>query len=111
MQIINIESSFTELFSLLKCSETLSMCNTSEKYTTDEILIVNQHAENAMTTLLQGLQDLGVIISIVATGNKEIMQNLHNIGYFISAISNLIEALDKLRSDASYILDQMQSIE
>ncbi len=108
MQLRNIESSFTELFSIMKRNEVLSMSNTNESYTTDELMTMNQHAENAMTTLLQGLQDLGQILGVVARMDKGVMLDLHNIGYFISTICNLTEALDNLRSDANYILNQIR---
>lgn len=108
MEIRNIENSFTELFSLLKRNEILSFCKTNEVYTTDELIVMHQHADNAMTTLLQGLQDVGQILSIAARCDKEVMHDLYNIGYFITAISNLTEALDKLRADAAYALGQLK---
>jgi hypothetical protein len=101
-KIKNLEMPFTELFSFLKKYEILSHGFPTLAYGTDELKVMHQHIDNAMTVLLQGLQDLGHVSGIV--GNKKIIKSLSHIGFFISAISNLTEALNTLRSDTSYTL-------
>lgn len=102
----NSESPFTELFSLLKRIDSLPEGFTTLAYKTQEIKKMNQHADNAMSVLLQGLQDIGVIVSMSAQKNKDIAQDLKRIGFFISAISNLVEALHDLQIDTGYVLKQ-----
>ena len=111
LKINNIESPFTELFSLLKRYNTLSEGIPTLAYETKELKTMHQHIDNAMDTLLQGLQDVGNIVSLVAKDNQEAIQDLHNIGFFIAAISNLTEALNTLRSDTGYVLRQRKEID
>jgi len=105
-KIRNNDSSFTELFSLLKRYERLQMGLTELAYETDEQSIIKQHVHNAIDTLLQGLQDVGQLIGIAGQTKEKVIEDLNQIGFFISAISNLTEALNILRSDADYVLKQ-----
>jgi hypothetical protein len=104
--LINAESPFTELFSLLIQNKTLAEGHVSLAYKTSDLEVMHQHIDNAIEVLLQGLQDLGHVVGMVGDNEKKIISDLNHIGFFISAISNLTEALNNLRSDTSYTLKQ-----
>lgn len=101
----NIESPFTELFSLLKRYESSSSGSSTLAYTSDELKSIHQHIDNAVDVLLQGLQGVGQLMGSTSPG-KRVVEELNQLGFFISAISNLTEALNDLRSDADYVLRQ-----
>jgi hypothetical protein len=103
----NKECPFTELFSLLKRYEVSSVQVPAMAYETEELKAMNQHVENAITFLLQGLQDLGSLMERVAV-NRKVRNDVVGIGYFISFISNLTEALNILRSDNEHELKRRQ---
>ncbi|OGT63241.1 MAG: hypothetical protein A3E85_06015 [Gammaproteobacteria bacterium RIFCSPHIGHO2_12_FULL_45_12] len=100
----NIESPFTEIFSLLKRYQVLSDGLTALVYNSDELIEMHQHIESVIETLLQGLQSLGQVVG-EATNRKVIPINrIGSIGYLISSISNLTESLNTLKADASFEL-------
>jgi hypothetical protein len=105
LKISNAESPFTELFSILKTHEVQSNELPILPHSTKKIKIIYQHTENAISLLLQGLQNVG---QLIGTRKRSTLSNseVNNIGFFISAISNLTEALNVLRLDADYILKQ-----
>jgi hypothetical protein len=94
----NAESPFTELFSLFQRHDVLSKVGEIE-----EIEIVNQHVNNAMETLFQGLQTVGQLIGYLQDA-ESISRDLMSIGYFVSVVCNLLEALNILRVDAVYAM-------
>lgn len=94
------ENSFTGLFARLKRYQPAQNGLPVLAYENDDIKIMYQYSDDAIRVLLQGLQELG---RLLGTQNKQI-ENHVNMGFFISAISNLIEALDNLRSDTNYML-------
>lgn len=97
-EINNWDSPFTELFSLLMLSDDFK-----SKYTTQQLRSLYLHSENAIGAILRGIQDVGRITGVVENqGNV----NTKNFGFFISALANLGEALNSLRSDAGFILRQ-----
>lgn len=98
----NTESPFTELFSILTRSEQ-SEHFPELVYDSKELRIINCHISNAMDILLQGLQSLGLLMSMVDLDEKKMHENL-DIGFLISGIGNLTEALNSLRLDADYVL-------
>lgn len=102
---INMDSPFTELFSLLKRYENLSTTSLCFVYDSDELKVIHQLINNAVDVLLQGLQGIGQLIGITSL-DKRIINALNHLGLFISAITNLAEALNDLRSDADYVLRQ-----
>lgn len=102
----NAESPFTELFSLLKRYEILSQGFPTLAYKTEELKVMHQHINNAIDVLLQGLQDMGHLIDAATHDKGKTIEDLNNIGFFISAISNLTEALNNLRVDADHVLEQ-----
>lgn len=104
--IANIDSPFTELFSLLKSSEIQSEKCLMGQYGADELSAINHHVDNAMTILLQGTQELGNLMSLAAKNKEQVINEMESIGFFISAIGNLAEALYVLRQDTDYILKQ-----
>jgi hypothetical protein len=62
--------------------------------------------DNALVVLLQGLQDIGTLMSIAAQDKKPMIEELKTVGFFIAAVGNLSEALNTLRLDASYLLQE-----
>lgn len=105
-KIKNTESSFTELFSILKCYKKTQFSNVELSYESNELVVLHQHVNNAIDTLLLGLQDVGQLIGLAGQSKESTSNELSNIGFFISAISNLTEALNTLRADASFVLEQ-----
>lgn len=103
----NLESPFTELFSLLRRYESSSSGSLTLAYTSGELKIIHQHIDNAVDVLLQGLQGVGQLIGVTSPG-KKVVEELNQLGFFISAISNLTEALNDLKSDAGYVLRQRE---
>jgi hypothetical protein len=97
----NAESPFTELFALFQRQDNLSKIG-SEK----EAAVVNQHLNNAMEILFQGLQSVGQLIGQLQDA-ESIPKELMNIGYFVSAICNLVEGLNVLRIDINYARKQL----
>ena len=106
VRVENANSPFSELFSLLKRYQVLPHGVATLAYAAEELKVMHQHIDNAMEILLQGLQDLGQLIGIAAQDKEKIADDLSNIGFFISAIGNLTEALNALRLDADYVLKQ-----
>lgn len=109
-QFKNAESPFTELFALLKKRIVLSEGFPSQMYETQELKVMYQHVDNAIEIVLQGLQDLGQLLGLAAQDKKKSTEGIYNIGFFISAVSNLAEALSALRSDADYVLKQRKEL-
>lgn len=104
-KIKNIDSPFTELFSLLKRYESAPCGSAILAYTSEELRIIYQHINNAMEVLLQGLQGVAHLIGITSFDEK-VVEVVNQLGFFISAISNLTEALNDLRSDTDYVLEK-----
>lgn len=96
----NLSSPFTELFSLLKGYEEDRLF--INNYKPDQLKVMRQHIDNAVEGLLHGLQDIGCILS--STLAQENLKMMKNIGFFISIISNLMEALNSLKLDTEYYL-------
>ncbi len=102
-KLISIDSPFTELFLLLKRYEDLSVYLPELDYTSDELQMIHQHTENATDILLQGLRGVAHLIGTTSLNDKN-LEEVNNIGFFISAISNLTEALTDLKSDTDFML-------
>jgi hypothetical protein len=102
-RLANVEAPFTELFSFLKRYE-ITHGHPTLAYGVDELKAMGQHIDNAMAVLLQGLQDLGLVTSMISQDEMELMGDSNHIGFLITAISNLTEALNSLRLDTSYSL-------
>jgi hypothetical protein len=109
-QLKNIESPFTELFSLLKRYDIKSQGFTNLLYETEELKAMQQHVANAIEILLHGMQGIGRLMGGSLSEKKEIIEELQDVGFFISSISNLTEALNSLRSDTDYELKQRSKI-
>jgi hypothetical protein len=100
----NNESLFTELFFLLTRYENLSLELPILTYNTDELILMHQYIDNAIDVLLKGLQEVGHLMGLSSQKNSENINEINNIGFFISAVTNLTEALNTLRSDTDYLL-------
>lgn len=99
--IRNVDSPFTELFAILKSYEIDSACDSvTLGYETEQIRLMQVHIDNAVELLLDGLQDMGQLISrngMDAAG----VDDIRRIGQLISTMGNLTEALNVLRDDVS----------
>lgn len=102
-KIKNIDSPFTELLSILKRYENVPSGFPELSYNTHELKIIYHHVDNVMDVLLRGMQSLGHLMG-VAPDNE--IKNINDIGFFISVITNLQEALNNLRSDVDYVLSK-----
>lgn len=105
-KIRNVEKPFTELFSLMRRYEVLPDGFSTLAYQTDELKILSQHINNGIDVLLQGLQDMGQLMGLGVQNKRSISDEIKNLGFFISAISNLVEALHALQLDADFVLKQ-----
>lgn len=94
----NTEYPFTELLSLLKLYKSSQNGDYELIYSPTALRAIDQHAANAMQSLLLGLQSLGYTLGIANETTSHIISHL---GFFIQSISNLIEALHQLRADIS----------
>ncbi|OGT41302.1 MAG: hypothetical protein A3F13_09905 [Gammaproteobacteria bacterium RIFCSPHIGHO2_12_FULL_40_19] len=97
MTVNNVEAPFTELFSLLKHCEMKGGNASVLVYELEELRVILQHTDNAMNILLQGLQGVGQAIGIASRDDGLKAEQICQIGFFISAITNLTEALNSLR--------------
>jgi len=68
--MMNADSPFTELFLLIKRYNMLSIGLPILAYRSNELEIINQHIEDVMNILLQGLHGLGYFIGIVSLEKK-----------------------------------------
>lgn len=89
---IHVNHTFTELFHLLKQSNLLDT----------DINMILQHSDNAITGILHGLQAIG---SLLATSTLVEKDDVVHLGYFLTLIANLMEALNILRSDCEFHLN------
>ena len=105
--INNIDSPFTELFSLLKRYEKSATGLPTLAYNFNELKIMHLHIDNVVEILLQGIQGIGQLIGL-ASLEKNLVQRLNHLGFFVSVITNLTEALNDLRSDTEYVLKQQE---
>lgn len=102
-EIKNMDSPFTELFSLLTSSEDFKT-----KYTSNQLRAMYLHSENAIDAILQGMQDFGQMVGIADCQENV---NTENYGFFISSLSNLGEALVAVKRNVSYTLRQRDVID
>lgn len=100
LEFKNRDCPFTELFSLLKRREESPSGEIVLGYNSNELSAIHQHVDNAIVMLIQGMQDVGGLLGIAINESDGITESLDNIGFFISGISNLMEALNGLRTDA-----------
>ncbi len=107
--IKNAESSFTELFNLLKRHDCSPKESPTLAYTTSELKAIHCHVDNATVVLLQGMQDVGNLIGLLCSSKKNVQTGLGALGFFIAMISNLTEALHGLQVDTDYVLRERGS--
>lgn len=99
----NADSPFTELFSIM------SKYFISDEFlagATQEIEAMRQHIDNSVQSMLQGLQNIGHLMGVSLQNKDKLSDEIKNIGFFIASIGNLVEALNALRSDADFVLQQ-----
>ena len=97
----NANSPFTEILSLIIKYEILSESAVKLAYPRQDLLIISHHLNNAVDVMLQGLQEIG---NLVAAVDHEKMKDvsIDEVGAFISATCNLIEALNTFGRDVEY---------
>jgi hypothetical protein len=95
------EGSFTGLFSILKNYQIAPNGLPVLAFNLHELQLLHRHSDDGVKILLQGLQELGLLLG---------KQSHNDLGFFIYAICNLIEALDSLRSDINYVLSNKENL-
>jgi len=75
-------------------------------YESDVLQAVQQHIDNAMLILFDGLHEIGQLLGRTPINKK--MDGLNELGFFISAITNLAEALKDLRLDTDHVLKERE---
>lgn len=103
-ELKNNNSPFTELFSLLRLQSLISGASVIDSGVSDTLIPIYDHANNAIDLMLKGLQGLGQLVGVTAQANQETLEEISDIGFFISGVSNLIEALGFLRQDVTEAL-------
>lgn len=94
-KIKNINSPFTEVFSILTKCESAPDNSLSLAYSQEEICAIKHHVNNALDVMLHGMQEVGQLLA--TAGENQIRDiSLENIGYFISSTCNLVEAMRAL---------------
>lgn len=97
---ININISFTELFSLIVKSKPTNN-GLGLDYPSDEVSRMLLHTDNAITSILHGLQSIGNLVASSSLTDKD---DIAHIGYFFTLIANLMEALHVLHADCEFEL-------
>jgi len=103
-QYQNSESTFTEIFSILKQFSINSDKSITLNYRLEEVSLLRHHLVASIDTLLKGLQSIGFLLGAHLQNTSEVCAEINDIGYLISSIGNLVEALISLRADADHSL-------
>ncbi len=106
MQAKNINSPFSELFSLLTRYEIAGKGAVTLAYNTSELKVMNQHLNNAKAILSQGLEELFHFFGLLAQESGKMLPKLSSAWIFFGAMMNLTEALDALQENTDYVLRQ-----
>lgn len=119
--MVNVDGSFTEfkkihapftgILSILKHNKNFLEGLNPKIFNSEDLIIMSQNINNAVGTLLHGLQDLGTLLDLVIRDKQKLNADLNNMGSFISTISNLIEVLNIFHSDTGYVLSQRGEID
>lgn len=99
------DSPYTSLFSLLKQYKDENG-RISLAYDDEILAVMQNHIDNAVTSLLTGVQEIGFVISSFESSAKLETQQHYaaaNLGLLISNLANLIEALNILKSDTTIV--------
>lgn len=99
--VIHINNIFTDLFQALK---KFNVDGTHLDYCNNTLHNIMLHTDNATTSLLHGLQAIGKLAAHSSLNNQE---DMHHLGYFLTLIANLMEALFVLRSDCEISIDNI----
>lgn len=95
----NIDSPFTELFSLLKQYQILPKSSLTLAYTRAEMKEMSRHIQNAMAVLFQGKQTISNFLGNFIQEEKCSTSELSIICFLMAIIDNLEEALYTLQLD------------
>lgn len=96
----NTDNPFTELLALLKQHQLYSQQST---HNTDILATIENHANNAIQSLLFGIQSLGYLLGIVNASDDPAPLHTSNLGFLIQSLGNLIEALHQLKNDVRHL--------
>jgi len=96
---VNPDCPFTELLSLLKLYKPSQNGSYEMAHSTKVLQIIDKHADNAIQSLLFGIQSLGHTLGVFNELNSEPPIHISNLGFLIQSITNLIEALYQLRNE------------
>jgi hypothetical protein len=102
----NKEHPFTGLFLSLRQHEVEPSRVKAGNYSIDTLKEIYHHADNAIEDLMLGLQNIGNLASVAKPDTDDAIQNLNGLGFFISLLSNLTEALRDLHTDIDYELQE-----
>lgn len=97
-KISQINSPFTQIFSVLTKYDISENNPSVFAYGDEQLVQLYDHIRNSNMILLQGLGSMGRMLSAVDKDAYDEI-SIPDLGRFISATCNLIEALDKLQSD------------
>lgn len=97
----NVDCPFTELLSLLK-SYKPTQSGLELVYSPQALQAMHQHADNAMKSLLFGLQALGHVLGVLNEKGEESPIYASSLGFLVQFITNLIEAMHQLCTDISH---------
>lgn len=101
----NAQSTFTDLFSILNQYIPSRAGDLTLRYSYEELNTIKETAQKNITLLDDGIQELRSLLNSISKINPTLNQNLNNTNSFIEGITNLIEALSNLESDACYVLE------
>jgi hypothetical protein len=102
-EAIHVSNSFTELFHVLK---KINKNDFTLNYSSIEMNALLMHADNAITSVLHGLQAIGNLLASSTLAEKG---DIEHIGYFLTAMGNLMEALNILRKECEEQLITMNN--
>lgn len=101
----NVNSSFTDLFSILSSCENPANNMAILAYSTQNLISIHQCINHSVNVLLNGLQ---CIANLIIAVDNESMSHIskNSMGQFISIMCNLVDALNTLSSDVGYEMRQ-----
>ena len=93
------ENKFTELFSILKQNKISSNGLLELAYRNEEITKMKPLVDHCIDIFLSGLQETGHLLNVLLQENPNVVNQVKDIGFFLTGTTNLIQALHDLRAD------------
>jgi hypothetical protein len=94
----NAERPFTELLALLKSYQSTRK-NKKIEHDIEALEASYKHVTNALSSLIWGMESVGYVLGLAASGDDMHPDYASGTGYFIKSIANLVEALSDFRRD------------